>query len=128
MNIFWDSSAMTCRLVLDHEKELKEYEWEAGRTLARDMLAYLRDKLAENNSDFSDIKGIGVNQGPGSFTGLRIGLTVLNTIANTYNIPIVGASGDGWLYVCRERLSLGESDKIVLPEYGGEANITKPRK
>ena len=104
------------------------HEWQADRTLARDMLAYLRDRLADHEATLDDITGIGVFRGPGSFTGLRIGMAVCNTFAETNAIPIVGETGDNWEQVCLERLFRGENDSIVLPEYGGEAHITKPRK
>ena len=129
MKILWDSSEMTCQLILvDESGEIYAYEWQAGRELARDMLAYLKEKLDEHEKDFQDIEAIGVKLGPGSFTGLRIGITVLNTMASSLKIPIVGATGDDWTEKCLMRLAAGENDEIVLPEYGSEANITKPRK
>lgn len=128
MIVLWDSSNMTCRYTLIDGDESYEYEWEAGRTLARDMLAHLRDSLGEHGFALQDISGIGVFRGPGSFTGLRIGMTVLNTIASSRKIPIVGEIGDDWTIQAVLRLRDGENDQIVLPEYGGEAHITKPRK
>ena len=38
------------------------------------------------------------------------------------------AVGDDWQRDCLARLAAGQDDKIVLPEYGGEAHITKPKK
>ncbi len=119
---------MLCRLELIDGDDVQKYEWQANRTLARDMLAFLRDKLALQDATFNDITGIGAFRGPGSFTGLRIGLTVLNTIASANQVPIVGCIGDDWESGCRARLNAGENDEIVVPEYGGDANITKPRK
>ncbi len=128
MILLWDSAAMQVKLTLVDGNRSTAYDWHADRTLARDMLAYLRDRLAEHGATFDDITGIGVFRGPGSFTGLRIGMTVLNTIADTNAVPIVGEVGDEWQARCLARLSAGENDRIVLPEYGGEAHITKPRK
>ncbi len=128
MILLWDSADMTVRFMLVDGDTRHEYEWQAGRELARDMLGYLRDRLAEHGKAFADIQGIGVFRGPGSYTGLRIGLTVLNTLASAQRIPIVGATGDGWEAEALRRLAHGEDDKIVLPEYGGEAHITKPKK
>lgn len=129
MILLWDSSAMTVQITIVGNNGAKNtHEWEAGRTLARDMLAHLRDLLAEQSLTFADITGIGVNRGPGSYTGLRIGMTVLNTLASAEHIPVVGAMGDTWQDDCLQRLAVGEDDQMVLPEYGGDANITQPRK
>lgn len=129
MILLWNSAGMRVTLQLITEDGTAQvYEWEAGRTLARDMLAYLRDRLAEYDATFADIDGIGAFRGPGSFTGLRIGLTVLNTLADANAIPIVGETGDGWERRALARLKAGENDKLVMPEYGSEAHITKPRK
>lgn len=120
---------MQVQLTLVDGERTYDYEWQADRTLARDMLAYLRDRLAEHDATFGDIAGIGVFRGPGSYTGLRIGMTVLNTIASTAAVPIVGSvAADDWRAECRQRLASGEDDKVVLPEYGGEAHTTTPRK
>lgn len=127
MILLWDSSEMQCRFALVDD-EITTYEWEAGRTLARDMLAQLREALRGRNASFRNLAGIGVFAGPGSFTGLRIGLTVLNTMARTNQIPIVGASGENWQAAALARLEAGENDQLVMPLYGSEAHITKPRK
>ena len=128
MIVLWNSAEMTVQLTLIDGDKRTDYEWVAERNLARDMLAYLRDRLAENEASFADISGIGVFRGPGSFTGLRIGLAVLNTIAHEQRIPIVGVTGDAWREECLARLQNGRNDEIVLPEYGAEARITKPCK
>ena len=128
MIVLWNSAEMTVQLTLVDGDKRTDYEWVAERNLARNMLAYLRDRLAENEASFADISGIGVFRGPGSFTGLRIGLAVLNAIAHEQRIPIVGVTGDAWREECLDRLQNGRNDEIVLPEYGAEARITKPRK
>ena len=128
MILLWNSAEMTVQLVLINDEKRVDYAWAAGRSLARDILAYLRDRLAESSANFADITGIGVFRGPGSFTGLRIGVAVLNTIAHEQHVPIVGATGDNWREICLERLAKNDNDGIVLPEYGAEARVTKPRK
>ena len=128
MILLWDSSTMNVKLILIDAETRYEYEWEAGRSLARDMLAYLRDRLAEHDGTFESIEAIGVFRGPGSFTGLRIGLTVLNTFADSLRLPIVGAVGAKWETEVLARIAKGEADSHVMPEYGGDAPITKPRK
>jgi tRNA threonylcarbamoyladenosine biosynthesis protein TsaB len=107
---------------------MHDREWLAERQLAHGLLGYLKETLAVYDVSWQDLQGIGVFEGPGSFTGLRIGMTVCNTLADSLGVPIVGARGDNWQQDCLNRLASGENDSIVLPFYGAEANITKPRK
>lgn len=123
-----DTSTPVCRLTLITDNSRNVYEWDAGRGLADGLLKFLRENLAANNVTWSDITGIAAYKGPGSFTGLRIGLTVLNTIADTSNIPIVGENGEDWLELSVARLKKGENESLVMPLYGREPNITKSRK
>jgi len=128
MILLLDTSTGACRLTLVEDETWHESEWQADRQLARDLLGYLRDNLAAHSKTFDDVKGIGVFKGPGSFTGLRIGITVLNTIAETLQLPIVGEYGDDWRSNAMRRLAEAENDKIILPFYGREARVTAPRK
>ena len=123
-----DTSTPVCQMTLVDGTEHIEHMWDAGRTLAKNILGYIDETLSNAGLTYDDIDGLGVFRGPGSFTGLRIGLTVANTIASAQSLPIVGATGDEWQQQSIDRLSRGESDTIVLPEYGSDARITKPRK
>ena len=128
MILLLDTSTGFCKLSLSDGEWSYEDEWQADRTLADKLLGYLEDQLRKNDKSWDNISGIGVFQGPGSFTGLRIGMTVLNTLADAKKIPIVGSTGDNWQDQAIKRLKNGENDQIVLPFYGREANITTPRK
>jgi len=48
----------------------------------------LKELLAENNLEVSEINEIIVVNGPGSFTGVRIGVTIAKTISYCLSIPI----------------------------------------
>jgi tRNA threonylcarbamoyladenosine biosynthesis protein TsaB len=128
MILLLDTSTYTCKLTFVEGDWRYDDEWEAERSLAKKLLGYIRDQLQKNGKTWQDISGIGVLQGPGSFTGLRIGLSVLNTIADSETIPIVGTTGDAWQETALSRLQDGQDDRLVLPIYGSEAHITKPRK
>ena len=127
MILLLDTSTPTCRLTLVSDVETA-YEWEAGRGLAKDLLGFFEESLAKSGATFQDITGLGVFRGPGSFTGLRIGITVMNTLAQSLLIPIVGELEEDWKTKALNRLKSQQNDQIVLPEYGGEAHITTPRK
>ena len=107
----------------------KNYKtWTAHRKLAETLHTEIRDILVGQKLDWKDISGIAVYQGPGSFTGLRIGLTVANTLASSLNIPIVGIEGEDWLQKALEKLAAGQDDSLVIPVYGQPVHITPPKK
>ncbi|MDB5162622.1 MAG: HAD-superfamily hydrolase, subfamily variant 3 [Candidatus Saccharibacteria bacterium] len=128
MILLLDTSTPECRLTFIDGDWHYETKWEANRELAKGLLLYIQTELEGQGKTWTSITGLGVFKGPGSFTGLRIGITVLNTVAYAQSIPIVGEDGEDWREKAVQRLLSGESDSIVLPEYGGEANITQPRK
>lgn len=110
MNLYLDTSTPETILKLDN----KEYRYVFANDLAEKLLSFLRDKLAENHKTFTDITEITFMSGPGSFTGLRIGAAIVNTLASELNIPLYDHHG--------------KQHKIILPDYGRGANISKPRK
>ena len=124
MIILLDTSTVICHLTTVDGESSNNFDWEAGRTLARGLLAFIQEKVG----DVKNISGIGIMRGPGSFTGLRIGMAVANTLADGLGIPIVGETGDSWRESALGRLSSGEDDQVILPFYGGDAHITKPKK
>ena len=101
--------------------------WQSGRQLSEELLDRIKICLNDSNIDWHDLEGIVIYSGPGSFTSLRIGHTVMNALANSLEIPIVGASDNDWLEKGLKMLADGESDQIALPSYGAEAHITKPK-
>jgi len=128
MILLLDTSTPICRLSFIEGEWRYDTLWESGRELAKGLLEFLEKELSFQDKTWSDVTGLVVYKGPGSFTGLRIGVTVFNSIAYAQNLPVVGETGDDWRTLGTQRLLAGENDKIVLPEYGGEANITRPRK
>lgn len=128
MILLLDTSTPVCKLTLADGDFRYDDQWQADRTLADKLLSYLSEQLEKQGKTLHDITAIGAYKGPGSFTGLRIGLTVLNTIADSQAIPIVGETGDDWQSQALRRLQNGENDKLVMPLYGSEAHITTPRK
>ncbi len=53
------------------------------------LIKVLKEILNENNVSLKDIDYIGVNTGVGSFTGIRVGLTIAKVISNRLNIKTV---------------------------------------
>ena len=128
MILLLDTSTGIVKLTLINGDWRHDFQQELDRQMARFLLKFLRDSLATQQKEFKDISAIGVFQGPGSFTSLRIGLTVANTLAQSLNIPIVGETGEDWQNKALHRLENNQTDQIVLPEYGAAPRITAPKK
>ena len=71
---------------------------------AEELLPLVSDALDRCRMSVSDIGLVSVNSGPGSFTGLRIGLAAAKGICQAAGIPLVGVTG--W-QILRTRVSDG---------------------
>ena len=109
-------------------KKLAEHSWQADRELADSLLKTLDEFLTLNKTGFDKLSGIIIYEGPGSFTGLRIGASVANAAAYSQNIPVIGSSGKAWLESGRAKLKNAKPGHYATPEYGAPPNITKPKK
>lgn len=54
--------------------------------------------LKKAKAKLPDLEGVFVIKGPGSFTGLRVGLSVANQFAHQLKLPIVGLCTDEWWF------------------------------
>ncbi len=114
--------------LFDGDKKLAYEKWHAHRELAETLHSKIRDLLKSHDKDWHDIKAVVCYKGPGSFTGLRIGLSVANTLADDLGVPIVGSAGEDWCKSGIAKLLDGKNDKLVMPEYGRDAHITIQKK
>ena len=64
--------------------------WSAGHAHGERLLASIEKVLAEAGASLDDVAAIVVGLGPGSFTGLRVGLAVAKGLAFGLGLPIVG--------------------------------------
>ena len=107
---------------------IAEYEWQAHRQLADTLLAKIKELLESQHYDFAHIEAIAVFKGPGSFTGLRIGITAVNSLGYALQKPVIGGIGGNWRQDAVKRFATQDFDAVVMPEYGAEAHITLPKK
>jgi tRNA threonylcarbamoyladenosine biosynthesis protein TsaB len=112
----------------DGDTQLAYETWQAHRELAETIHQKIEALLQAQHKTLQDVQGIACYQGPGSFTGLRIGLTVANTLSYSLGIPVVAAQDPEWLETAISRLQNGGSGTVALPFYGADAHITPPKK
>lgn len=74
------------------EDEVLRAEWlvSSGLTHSQRLMPALDFLLQETNLTIQEIDALVVSQGPGSFTGLRIGLATARALAQGLQIPLVG--------------------------------------
>lgn len=114
--------------LFDGKTKLAYETWPAHRELSNTLHHKIQDLLKSQEKTYQNLAGIVCFQGPGSFTGLRIGITTADTFAYGLELPIVAAKGDDWVRVGIKRLQNNENDRIALPDYGAPVHITAPRK
>ncbi|EKD56762.1 MAG: hypothetical protein ACD_58C00096G0001 [uncultured bacterium] len=67
-----------------------EVVWESYHTQSQELLPKIDKLLKSSKVDLSNLKAIAVFQGPGSYTGLRVGVSVANALSWSLNIPVIG--------------------------------------
>lgn len=127
LSIRTENPSVEVCLFNDYEK-IGEIIWDAHRILADTIHIKIYELLQISKLDWKDISGIVCFSGPGSFTGLRIGITVGNMLAYGLSTPIVKGNNKDWQLNGIKRLLIGEDEKVVVPDYGQEIKITKPKK
>jgi tRNA threonylcarbamoyladenosine biosynthesis protein TsaB len=81
-----DNKQIKVGLQIDGKKYLMERPLD--RKKAQVVLPLLQELLHEHKLSLEEITAIEVNPGPGSFTGLRVGVTIANTLATLLHVPI----------------------------------------
>jgi len=81
-----------CSVALCNGTNLHESIAEAPRSHSQLILPMIDDLLTSQQLTMADIDWLACARGPGSFTGLRIGIGVAKGLALGQNIPIIGVS------------------------------------
>ncbi len=88
-----DTSSKICAVsILKNEKIIKENFLDNGRTHSENFMPLLEQTLNEVNLRIDDIDLISCVVGPGSFTGIRIGVASIKAIAQIKDIPVVSVT------------------------------------
>ena len=86
------SSSSLSVAVMDDDLLKGEFTLNHKLTHSEQMMPLLDSLLSHLELKMSDIDLIGVSVGPGSFTGIRIGVAAANAMAMALDIPVVGIS------------------------------------
>lgn len=88
-----DTSSKACSCALfDEEKLISECYIANGLTHSKTLLPLIGNCLSSASLDVDVITEIAVSNGPGSYTGLRIGISTVKGLALPKNLPCYGIS------------------------------------
>ncbi|HBD86075.1 MAG TPA: tRNA (adenosine(37)-N6)-threonylcarbamoyltransferase complex dimerization subunit type 1 TsaB [Clostridiales bacterium] len=93
LTLAFESSARAASVALCRDGALiGQYAQCAGLTHSRTLLPMAEDLLKNTETAFSDVDVLAVAHGPGSFTGIRIGVSTVKGLAWASGKPAVGVS------------------------------------
>ena len=95
-------------------------EWSLAEAMDRGhaerLFPMIEEVLAEAGADFNDLTRVAVCTGPGSFTGLRVGVAAARGLALGCGIPAIGITRF-------EACATPETARIALPGRGGQIYV-----
>lgn len=137
-----DTSCTKAQIGLADESKIFDKKiWDSYQNLSDKLLPNIDKLLQKNKLKAEDLSGIIIYLGPGTFTGLRIGVTIANAFAYSLDIPIAGIKGkslgkekfeikelkpielDELLRKGLKEISKKEKGKYVTPFYGKKPNV-----
>ena len=93
--------------LINDDRILADFSWEAMDNSLQKIILNIDSVLENQGFALADVEGLAVGIGPGSWTGVRVGVTVGKVIAYAANKPICGVSSlDALAFQARDMSSL----------------------
>ncbi|RZB29663.1 MAG: tRNA threonylcarbamoyladenosine biosynthesis protein TsaB [Desulfobacteraceae bacterium Eth-SRB1] len=148
-----DTATKSCSVaIVDKESLLAELNISSKETHSKHLMEMINTAIGLSGITLSDLDGFAVTRGPGSFTGLRIGISIIKGLALANRKPVIGVSSldalarqnlfspylicpfldarRGEVYCSRYRVDHGilkkEIDEDVLPPARAVCDINEP--
>lgn len=119
-----ETSSLVSSVALLHNDTLRaEFTTQARLTHSEQLMPHIADMMQKAGVLKSQIDGIAVSIGPGSFTGLRIGLATAKGLAFAWNVPIVGIETP----VSLAWNSVGATDELCVLIDAQKGNVYEAR-
>jgi len=88
-----DTSTETASIALSRRGDvMAEATWNAGQNHTAELAPNIIHLMGQARVGFPDLTGIAVATGPGSFSGLRVGMSMAKGLAFALSVPLVGVS------------------------------------
>ncbi|WP_026959951.1 tRNA (adenosine(37)-N6)-threonylcarbamoyltransferase complex dimerization subunit type 1 TsaB [Aliagarivorans taiwanensis] len=87
-----DTATENCSVALDYQGERLHIEEYAPRDHTKKVLPFVQQILSQAGIGLSQLDAIVFGRGPGSFTGVRIGVSTAQGLAFGADLPMIGGS------------------------------------
>ncbi|NQU55185.1 MAG: tRNA (adenosine(37)-N6)-threonylcarbamoyltransferase complex dimerization subunit type 1 TsaB [Bacteroidetes bacterium] len=88
-----ETSTEVCSVTISKNGDLLfKKETDEGLSHAQLLTVFIEEILAENNFKLNELDAVAVSKGPGSYTGLRIGVSVAKGLCYGLEIPLIAVN------------------------------------
>ncbi len=88
-----DTSSDVCSVaLLENNALIKELNITDSKTHSENLMPLVDELFACTSTTLSDINAIACSIGPGSFTGIRIGIATVKAMAEVFDLPVIGVT------------------------------------
>ncbi|MBK5202858.1 MAG: tRNA (adenosine(37)-N6)-threonylcarbamoyltransferase complex dimerization subunit type 1 TsaB [Prolixibacteraceae bacterium] len=113
-----ESSTEICSVSLSEKGKIVDFkENKEGRNHARLMAVYIQNLMTKNNIDYKLLDGVAVSKGPGSYTGLRIGVSIAKGLCYAQDIPLIAISPlqamSDYVRLNKSKFNLPDNNKLI---------------
>lgn len=114
-----ETATRICSVAIsDNEKTIGIKESAVPNAHSSELTVFIQDLLIENSLSGKDIDAIAVSMGPGSYTGLRIGVAVAKGLCYTWGKPLIAINtlqSMADLFLQQEKEKLPGTDFLLCP-------------
>ena len=105
-----DTATNICGVsILENKKLICSLDTNTGRTHSENLMPMINEAFKKTKLSINDISLIVCDIGPGSFTGIRIGVATAKAFHDSLSIPIIGVSSlESFAYSEKENISDGD--------------------
>jgi len=114
-----ESSTESCSVSLSQKGELIDFKENTdGRNHAKLIAVYIQDLMMKNHITYKQLDAIAVSKGPGSYTGLRIGVSIAKGLCYAQGIPLIAISSlqamSDYVRINRSNYNLPVNEKLLF--------------
>ena len=106
MELALDTSTAFASIALsDRGDAIAELTWHSGQNHSRELVPNITHLLDQCNIDSKSIGAVFVAMGPGSFNGIRVGISTAKGLALSLKVPLIGISSmevEAYPFACTE--------------------------